>query len=139
MKFKPQLNNRRYLFLFITLAIVALLILKQNGVIFSANEFSIQFKEDKNHVELICQNGCDWNTLKVSTQEDKTVFIDNNGLYLNKKSASDSDFLFKIKALTNGFQLTGLKGTQWQHIDFKFIQTRQKTIDEEGFVDTPSE
>lgn len=73
--------------------------------------FSVKISLTENGAQLICYNGCSWETL--SYEKINTAFIDFNGVSNKLTSKQDIPFSFTVEKQATSIVLKGLKGTKW--------------------------
>lgn len=89
-----------------------------------------------NEVQLVCTEGCAWETLRFTLSEkENDRLVNAYGLndVEDKKNSSDlAPFLFSVQKSGNGLQLKGFKGTHWTDLNFSLRKDKTARVDRSG-------
>ncbi|MCX2744141.1 hypothetical protein OO013_09705 [Mangrovivirga sp. M17] len=128
--------NRAFILVLILFINFSLVAQRDNS---SLKTFEIKIEKDGNEIKLECQNGCSWEKLNFTINENVFQKIDKNGMVGLRgdsllSGTNYNKFLFAIAQTGNEVDLIGLKGMAWKKLHISLRPHKSQLIDEYGLV-----
>lgn len=88
-----------------------------------------------NQIKMECKNGCTWETLTFSTNNNPQAIDESGRIDLAGDETKSSGFLFTIEKTRNGVALKGIESTAWTDLSFDLDPNQKLWLTEGGRIE----